>query len=176
MIYPKTNAKGIDYKINLWISRFDELLNNQSNWGVDIYHKVYREYAGESGGIAPYTFLSVKDYKPVFLNDKVVGEIGFLLGTVRSNVSGSFSVPMDIIFSLNLDKIDDGSTQREDEKAIITAQNIISKYAEVLEVKTTIPEVFRGFNIERIKRKDMQPFLNFSISINLMYKNICNGL
>jgi len=175
MIYPKTNAKGIDYKINMWIARLNELLNTQRNWGVDIYHKVYREYTN-AGGIAPYTFLSVKDYKPVFLNDKVVGEIGFLLGTVRSNVSGSFSVPMDIIFSLNLDKIDDGSTQREDEKAIITAQNIISKYAEVLAVKTTIPEVFRGFDIERIKRKDMQPFLNFSISINLMYKNICNGL
>jgi hypothetical protein len=183
MIYPKANAKGVDYKINLWIARLNKGLNTQQGWDVDIYHKVYREYTNvglsngsPKSGIAPYTFLSVKDYKPVFLNDKVVGEIGFLLGTVRDNSSGSFTVPMDMIFSLNLDKIDEGSTQREDEKAIITVQNIVSKYAEVLSVKTTIPEVFKGFDIERIKRKDRQPFLNFSISIKLMYKNICNGL
>lgn len=183
-IYLKSDAAGVDYKINLWINRLNKKLNTQKSWGVNIYHKIYREQTNTEslavGGLpksvtAPYAFLSVKDYKEVFLNDRVSGEIGFLLGTIRDGESGSFTVPMDIIFSLNLDKLDDGSLQREDERAILTASNIVSYYADILKIKTTIPEVFRGFDINRIKRKDMQPFLNFSFTINIIYKNKCNN-
>lgn len=185
MIYPKSDAEGLDYKINLWITRLNTRLNTRKGWEVDIYHKIYREHIKVStrtgigisrSSIAPYAFLSTKDYKEVFLNDKVNGEIGFLLGTTRDGESGSFIVPMDIIFSLDLDKIDCGSLQREDEKAIITASSIVSRYADIIEIKTTIPEVFGDFDVSRIKRKDMQPFLNFSFTINIIYKNKCNGL
>ena len=185
MIYLKSNAEGLDSKINRWITRLNTKLNTQKSWGVSIYHKVYREHTNveslsgtgvSKSVIVPYAFLSGKDYKEVFLNDRVNGEIGFLLGTVRDGESGSFIVSMDIIFSLNLDKLDSGSLQREDEKAIITASNIVSKYADILKVKTTIPEVFRDFDTGRIKRKDIQPFLNFSFTINILYKNNCNGL
>jgi len=173
-IYLKTDAVGIDYKINLWINRLNESLNVNKDWAVDIFHKIYR--TDKRNSVIPEAFKSGKEYREIFINDKVNGEIGFLVYPIRDGSSGSFVVPMDIIFSLNLDKIDNGSLQREDEKAIMVAQNIVSKYTDILEVKTTLREVFHGFDTKRIIYKDMQPFLNFSFKIEIIYKNKCNGL
>jgi hypothetical protein len=167
MIYLKSNAIGVDNLINKMINQLNTGLNVNRSWAVDIYHRVYRE--PKEGKYLPYAFSSGKDYKPVFVNDKSNGEIGFYLNPNRE-VDGNISVDCDIIFSLNLGKIDNSSLQREDEKAIMMALAIVRDFADVTAIKTQLRNVFADFDTERIKFQDMQPWINFSFTINLNYK------
>ncbi len=158
------------------MGKINTALNDEGNWGIDIYHKVYRERA-RNDKFFPHTFLSVKDYKEVFLNDKVVGEVGFYVNNKRT-VNGKVNVDCDIIFSVNLDKIDNGSLQREDERAIMMAYMAVKRYPiEISGINTELRGVFSDFDQERIKYRDMQPFLNFSFKVSLNYKNSnCYGM
>lgn len=177
MIYYKDNAVGVDLAINRCMSKINKHLNTDAGWNIDIYHKVYRERTRDDL-FAPYAFLSGKDYREVFINDKVVGEVGFYLNNTREISGESFAnVDCDVIFSLNLDKIDGGSLQREDERAIMMALEAVRDYSEVTEAKTELRNVFSEFDTDRIKYRDMQPFLNFSFTININYiNNNCYGM
>lgn len=167
-IHLKNNAIGVDKKINRYINRINDYLNTEKNWGVDIYHKVYREL-DSNGNHVPYVFYSDKDYNEVFVNDKAIGEVGFYLNPERT-IEGGVNVDCDVIFSLNLDKIDGGSLQREDEKAMMIALAAVEDCEEVTGVKTQLRNVFSDFNTERIKNRDMQPFINFSFTISINYQ------
>lgn len=172
-VYKKTNAAGLDLEINYLIDRINNHINTNHSWDVDIYHKIYKEE--KNGNFYPYAFLSGKEYKEVFVNDKVNGEVGFLVGERRDVNISSITVPVTIIFSVNLDELDNGSLQREDEKVIATAQNAVFDYRhELVEVKTGLKNVYSGFDTSKIRYGDMQPFLNFSFTINVIYKNICD--
>lgn len=167
--YLKNNAVGVDKEINSCISKIDSFLNDNYSWDVDVYHKVYRERTND-GVYAPYVFVSDKDYKEVFLNDKTNGEVAFYLDNTRE-INGIVSVDCDVIFSVNLDKVDSGSLKREDEKAMLVALAAVEEYGEVTAINTGLDNVFSDFNTERIMFRNMQPYLNFSFSINLSYKN-----
>ncbi len=174
MKYLKTNAIGVDAKINAYINKIDKVLNENGGWDIDIYHKIYRESL--SGKYVPHVFLSNNEYKEVFINDKVIGEVGFYLNNQRI-VETNISVDCDIIFSVNLKKIDGGSLQREDERAIMMAFNAVNSLADVSSINTELRNVFSEFDTERIKYRDMHPFLNFSFSFNIIYKNNnCYGM
>ena len=173
-IYPKDNAVGVDAEINRFIRIIDKQLNTVGGWDIDIYHKIYREYMNDKA--YPYAFVGGKDYQEVFVNDKSNGEVGFYLTTTRT-IDTALSVNCDVIFSIDLDKIDNGSLQREDEKAILLALEAVDKCSDVTSVKTGLDNVFKGFSTKDIKRGDMQPFLNFSFSIEIEYnKNYCYGM
>lgn len=174
-VYKKNNAIGVDKEINFCIDKINQSLNVDNSWGIDIYHKIYRERVNDV--FAPHVFLSKKDYKEVFCNDKTVGEVGFYVNNVR-NLDGHPNVNCDVIFSINLDKIDNGSLQREDERAIMMAFMAVQEYTdEITAINTELRNVFADFDIERIKHRDMHPFLNFSFTININYKNSnCYGM
>jgi len=169
-IYTKNNAVGVDAVINTYIQRINAYLNVKKLWNIDIYHKIYREMT-DQGVYAPYSFVSVKDYKEVFLNDKVNGECGFYLNQKRDVKGNLVTVSCDVIFSINIDKIDGSSLQREDEKAIMIALAAVEECEEVTSIKTGINNVFADFDTDRIKYRDLQPFLNFSFTININFKN-----
>ena len=174
-VYLKNNAIGVDKEINFIISDLNTKLNVKRNWGIDIFHKVYRDL-DTIGVFVPYSFYSDNEYREVFLNDKTNGEVGFYLSQNRE-VSDFVSVDCNIIFSVNLDKLDNGSLQREDERAIMTALSAIKYKYEVSEIKTGLTNVFADFNTDRIRFRDMQPFLNFSFTVNINYKkNNCDGM
>jgi len=167
--YLKNNAVGVDKEINSCINKIDSFLNDNYSWDIDVYHKVYRERTSD-GVYAPYVFVSDKDYKEVFLNDKTNGEVAFYLNNTRE-INGIVSVDCNVIFSVNLDKIDNGSLQREDEKAMLIALASVQEFNEVTAINTGLETIFSDFNTERIQFRNMQPYLNFSFSINLNYKN-----
>lgn len=175
-IYLKNNAIGVDKRINTCINTINKILNEQGGWGIDIYHKIYRERQNDV--FVPYVFRSGKEYKEAFLNDRVVGEVGFYLDNTRTtNEEEHPSVDCDVIFSVNLDKIDNGSLQREDERAIQMAWAAVSEFENITEIKTELRNVFSEFDTDRIKHRDMQPFLNFSFTININYQiNNCYGM
>ena len=176
-IFHKNNAIGVDAEINSCMKKINRYLNTEANWGIDIYHKIYRERKQDR--FAPFAFRSDGDYKERFLNDKVPGEVGFYLSNIRETGPETHSnVDCDVIFSINLDKIDGGSLQREDERAIMMAFEAVSAYTkDVTAIKTELRRVFSEFDTDRIKHRDMQPFLNFSFTININYKNTnCYGM
>jgi len=173
MIYLKDNAIGVDKKINFCMQKINSL-NTVKDWNIDIFHRIYRERREDV--YLPYRFVSGKEYKEAFLNDKTNGEVGFYLNNNRTT-EGIAEVDCDIIFSLNLDKLDNGSLQREDERAIMMAFEAVEGFTKVLEVKTELRNVFSEFDTERIKFRDMQPFLNFSFLVNFNYvNNNCYGM
>ena len=175
MVYLKENAIGIDAEINRYMGYLNDALNVQRNWGIDIYGRIYKERT-QDNVLAPYALVSGKDYKELFLNDRTVGECGFYVDDTRK-YDNNISVSCDVIFSVNLDIIDSGSLQREDEKVILQALSAITKYNEVTSIKTGLETVFSGFSTDRIRYRDMQPFFNFSFTITLIYKkNNCYGL
>jgi hypothetical protein len=172
----KENAIGVDKEINYIMGKLNKALNVNASWGIEIYHKVYRERDAKDK-FAPYAFLAQKEYKEVFLNDRVIGEVGFYLNNTRP-VDGFTNVDCDIIFSVNLDRLDNGSLKREDERAIMMAYEAVDgSRSSITEVKTELRGVFSQFDQERIKYRDMQPYLNFSFTVNLIYKNNnCYGM
>lgn len=167
--YTKNNAVGVDEKINYYIDILDDYLNTKKSWGVDIYHKVYRELNSQDVYV-PYVFTSGKDYKEIFLNDRTNGEVAFRLSEGRT-YNSFVSVDCDVIFSINLDKLDNGSLQREDERALMVALAAVNECEDVTAIKTGLTNVFSEFDTDRIKFRDMHPFLNMSFTININYKN-----
>jgi hypothetical protein len=173
-IHLKDNAIGVDAKINKYINRLNKRLNEDLGWDVDIYGKLYREHDGSK--YYPHAFVGDKDYQEVFVNDKVNGEVGFYLGKTRE-VNKNIIVDCDVIFSLDLDKIDNGSLQREDERATTLALYAVELCEDVTLIKTDFREVYADFDTSNIARGSMQPFLNVSFSIEINYsKNYCYGM
>jgi hypothetical protein len=172
-IYLKSDAVGLDKIINRMITSLNIHLNTDRSLGLDIYHRVYKEE--RDGKFIPFAFISGSDYQEVFVNDKVNGEVGFLVSEDREIKGTNVIVPVTILFSVNLDSIDNSSTQREDEKVIAIVQNAVSNLNwEMTGIKTGLKNVYEGFDTERIKYRDMQPFLNFSFTVKVIYKNICD--
>jgi hypothetical protein len=169
-IYLKNNAVGLDRKINKFMNSLNRSLNIDGGWGIDIYHKIYKIQKDKS--YLPFSFKKTKDYSQRFLNDKVIGEIGFYPSSNRPLNINTISVDVDIIFSINIKKLNEGSLQREDERVILIAEQAVSKFATIKSIKTGISEVYYDFDIEKIRHRDMQPFLNFSFTININYKRM----
>lgn len=175
MIYLKDNAVGLDTVINRYVTKIEKTLTNMG-WDLQMYHRLYKELT-DNGVEAPFRFTSGKEYKEVLLDDGFVAEAGFLVSEDRSIDNDVISVDCDVVFSVNLDKLDNGSEQREDEVVMLAALNAVRDCEEVTVIKTGLDNVFSDFDTERIKFRDMQPFFNFSFTINIKYKNNnCYGL
>lgn len=171
-IYKKDNAVGIDRPINEIIDTLDYYLNTKLNWGVDIYHKIYKNEQKKGVLPIPQAFKSGIDYHPIFVNDTVNGEIGFILDDTRNVNEGIVSTQVFVTFSLNIDKLDSGSLNREDELVMMYAKKALSDYSPNL-LTTRIKNVYNGFNTDKITYSDMHPFVNFSYRINLNYTDKC---
>lgn len=169
-VYKKDSAVGIDAKINDVIDQLNDVLNVLEGWNVNIYHRIYKETTKQD--VLPYAHLSGKEYLPVFNNDRVNGEIGFILDDNRDINSGTNTVNCDVVFSVNIEKILGTSNIREDERLIISARQALSIYNPT-GLKTRIKNVYSEFNTDKIAYADMQPFLNFSYVIKLVYTENC---
>lgn len=168
--FKKNNAIELDLRINEVMDALEYELNTRLGWGVDIYHKVYKEKPSREKKPIPYAFLT--EYQPVFINDKINGEIGFVLEDKRPIILSNNKVSAFVVFSLNLDKLDGGSVQREDELIMKQAKNALYDYNPTL-LTTGIKGVYEGFDTEKIIYSDMQPFINFSFKIDLVYIDNC---
>jgi hypothetical protein len=173
-VYYKTNAIGVDAAINAIIEHLDDELNTFRGWNVDIYHRIYKEKKTTDKGIKtfPFSFKSSIDYEHVFNNDKVSGEIGFVIGDNRNIKSGNNVVNLSVIFSLNILKILGNNSIREDEKLIIEGRQALAIYYPNT-LKTGIKNVYSEFDTDNILYADMQPFVNFSYDIKLIYLENC---
>jgi len=175
-IHLKTNAVGLDRRINRIIGRLNASLNVENNWGIEIYGKVYRNTREVDGkkSIVPEVFTT--KYIPVFVDD-TQDMIAFIPEKIPEINNGTVFHDVDIAFSLQLDNLSE-STQREDEKAFLTAKKAVEQAGlNIIGVKKELPDVYSDFDWSRYEYRNMQPWINFSFTVKLTYKNInCNEL
>lgn len=171
-IYLKSNSIGLDESINEVIETLDYELNTKRSWNIDIYGKLYKKEIKKSKLPIAVSFKSNIDYEPVFVNDKVNGEIGFIVEDKREILDGLVKTNCNVTFSLNIEKIFGISTQREDESIMLIAKMALSDYSPDILI-TGIKNVYNGFDTEKIIYSDMQPYLNFSYRIKLNYTDKC---
>ena len=166
--YYKTTTYGID-KI---IKSVQLHLKNKLKWSgvVDIYGKVER--TEKERGFTAEVWTSNKEYKEIFINDKVDAVIGFYPKTTRPIDGYNQEVVVDVICTCNLTKIF-ANTNRDDEKAIMDLLKVLKSANYVNsadQIKVTIPTVFSDFDTSLIKHRDMQPLFVFSIEITIKFQ------
>jgi hypothetical protein len=164
-IYAKQNPVGIDKQILKLQRKVDEL-----TWGnIDVYGRVY---INERNGVKVAEAYVGGDYKEIFVDDRKTAVFGFLVGETRSGLN-MIKANVELICSCNLSKIG-VATERNDEEVLLSVLKII-KYNTLFdnerEIKTGLENVFSQVSTEQFKFRDMQPYFNFSIGFDIVYKN-----
>jgi hypothetical protein len=116
------------------------------------------------------TGVKQKEYKELFIDDKVAASVGFLV--LDRNPFQNHQANVDIIFTLRIDKIYPDSTTRDIEKALLEAEKVVERstwVSNVLDIKEGIEDVFSDFETEPIKHRDMHPWYVFSLNVDLFY-------
>lgn len=167
-VYAKTNPYGIDKKLLRIQNKIAELTWNN----FDVYGKLYINQ--KNGEKIAEAFIGDGEYKEVFVDDTKTAVFGFFIGDNRSGLN-MIRVPVELVCSCRLDKIDD-ETERNDEEVLLTVLKKIKRETGLLapqeqEIKTGLSNVFSRVSTDKFQYRDMQPWFNFSISFDLIYKN-----
>lgn len=169
MIYVKTNPVGIDKTI----AKFQSAINSIGWDDMHVYGRLYINDKEDSKVAEAY--VSDREYKEVFVDDRKNAVFGFLVQPKRSGF-GMIDSEIKLIGTINLSSIF-GDDERKDEEALLTVLDSIRNYLsspEEGEISTRNEDVFSEVTWERVKFRDMQPWFNFSLTFNVGYKNdIC---
>lgn len=165
-VHAKANPVGLDRQLYKIQQKLDAI-----NWNnIEVYGKMYVNKSGNDTIAEAY--VASGEYKEVFIDDRETAVFGFFVGDNRSGLN-MIRVPVELVCSCRLDKIYD-STERKDEEALLTVHKIIKKHtflANEGEIRTGLENVFSRVSTERLKFRDMQPWFNFSIGFDVIYKN-----
>jgi len=168
------NPKGIDYPVQ----QIQTYLFNKLGWSeIEVYGRVFKLQT--ENGFVPRGFVSGKDYKDVFTDDRKTASIFFICDDNHETKQGIlFTVKVKIVFMVNVKKILTNVVSRGDtdvqEQAITTLMQMRS-FVFNGEIETKIEEIFKGFTTESIKKSDMQPYHVFSLNgeINYTFQGNC---
>jgi hypothetical protein len=172
MIYAKSVTYGLDAKIYELQQDFEDQLPWQcENQEVSIYGKIYPN-PDSKNQIIPEAYIDENEYRQIFVDDKIPATIGFLVIGNRVTENSKNRVNVDVIVTVNLDKIYTGRN-RDDEKALLEVMRVIRSGTsiEALEIKEGVENVFSGFYIDNILFNNMQPWYVFSVNIDLEYED-----
>jgi hypothetical protein len=168
-------AKATPYGIDAQLKRVQSYLDANLPWvGTKaIYGKV--EAIESNKSVIPAFYNSNGEYLDIFIDDKYTAEIGFI---VKDRIFENFKpvAKVDIIFTVNLNKVYN-TTVRQDELALIDAKETLKKSMLInsfTKIKIGIDEVFNGYDKERIKHRDMQPWFVFSFETEISYNETKN--
>jgi len=173
MIHAKQDRYGLDAKIYQMQLALQEDLSWQDCAGdeaIAIYGKIQKTLNSNRQPI-PEVWTCHNEYRQPFIEDTKAAEIGFLVTGARDLSGSKRRVNLDIICTVNLDKIY-GNRVREDEKALSEFIKAIERegaHDSINQVKEGISEVFTGFYTDDIVHRDMQPWYVFSVSIGVEY-------
>jgi len=162
------NPKGIDKVIQkIQTHLFEEIEWNNCN----VYGRIYK--LNSEKGLLPRAFVSGKEYKDVFTDDRKAASIFFICDNQHATNEGIyFKVKTKIVFMVNLQKILSDTTKRIDTDVQIEAINAIvnqNTFTFKGELETGIDDIFKGFDTSLIKKVDLQPFHVFSINGEISY-------
>jgi len=166
-IYSKTNPIGLDLQLLRIQTRIESL-----GWeNIDVYGKLYINER-EKGIKVAEAHLNSGEYKDIFIDDNKSAVFGFIVDESRNNLS-MIKCNVKLICSCRLDIIYN-SNERMDEEALLTVLEKIRPHVLLPNqggIKTGLANVFSDVSYEKFKFRDMNPYFNFSISFDLVYKS-----
>lgn len=172
MNYTIENPKGIDNAIQ----KIQSHLFSKLSWSeIDAYGRVF-ENPSKDKGLTLEAYVSKNEYKDVFTNDSKTATFFFIEDNRHTTNEGiQFKNKIKVVFIINLKKAYPNLIHRADMEAEIEAVELLRTRANfsMTEIEKGIGEVFKGFNTDRIKLSDMQPYHIFSINGDLTYQISC---
>lgn len=168
-VFAKSTAYGLESKIKDAQSVLNTYLSSKWSGTLHIYGLIDRNL--KNGVFIPEAY-DDKEYKQIFVNDKVSGTIGFYV-TNRDYSDFMPSASVDAIFTVNIKDIH-GNDLRNKDLAQIQARDALLKtgaFTIIGDIKEGIEEVFADFDQEQIKYRDMHPFYIFSFECELTYSS-----
>lgn len=172
MNYTITKPKGIDKEIQL----IQTSLSTKLGWPLtDTYGRVHKNQSKEKG-LVPEFYVGNNEYKDVFTNDLKASNIFFIDNDEHTTENRVFYFSeVKIVFMVDLKKVKPNIVHRADMEVEIDALKIVKQHRmfQVDGFEKGIETVFKGFNIERIKLLNMQPYHVFAITGRLKYKINC---
>ena len=177
MVALKLNPVGVDVVIqDMQSAMYAELVRL---WQIDndtdyaCYGRAYRLQVPNKDAYVPEVFIGGKDYKEVFLDDRVKALSYFQYD--RNAFKLMNTAPVSLIFWVNVTKVKPDVEHRADEEVRVDVANFIAGYladsSVTISTFTGIDKVFSEYSAYRsaegIKHRDMHPYHCFRINFNL---------
>jgi len=184
MKYTKTEKEGVDIPIhNLQEWLYDRLV---ATWGLNAdssldYNSYARAYKNEkSTGTVAEVYIGSKQYKEVYLDDKIKALSFFSVGEATNLIGGDLETTCSIHFFVNLKALKN-QTDRADEEVRIDVVNLLYNRKlygfQFTGFETGVENVFREYpgpiRDQGLKFRDMEPYHCFRVNFRLRYKQIC---
>lgn len=162
---------GIDNKIKI----MQDVLNQHLGFtNVDFYGRVQKVVTKDDKGFSPQVQITNTERKEVFYDDRNApgGNVFFVDNDEHTTTDGKrFFAKVKVVFMLNLNKVASVKPYRADSEIHNKAIELLKKLKaiEITSIEKGIENVLSEFNIEHIKKQDLQPYHTFSINGNLYY-------
>lgn len=177
MNYNSYPAIGIDNKIQ---KMQDALFLHLGFDNVDFYGRALKVLNKDGKSYVPEVHISNKERKEVYYDDIKAkgGNIFFIDDDNHSTKNGVlFTAKVKIVFMLNLNEIFGATPYRADSEVQETVLKLVNKLRimTVTGIEKGLPNVLRDFDIERIKKNDLQPFHTFAVVGEINYLFNCKN-
>jgi len=167
---------GLDLKIKI----IQDALNSYLGFtNVDFYGRVQKVISKDGKTIIPEVYTSNNERKEVYYDDVKApgGNVFFVDNDEHKSKDGKiFVAKVKIVFMLNLNKILGEKQYRADTEIQDKCVKLIekTKILEITSIEKGLDNILKEFNIENIKKNDMQPYHIFSVNGDLKYQFNCN--
>lgn len=172
VVLPVENI-GLDDKIHLIQKYLDKYLSGIWIAESIIYGRLHETIRDNKKIIEAY--VARNDYKEVFVNDKEACSIGFI-EISREIDKRILKSKLNVVFTGNINKLL-LTDARNDERIFLQIYNGLRKSMMISNIsnpKKGISDVFAGFDTDKIKYRDIQPWFCYSFEIEVQYnENIC---
>lgn len=169
---------GIDTKIKLTQNILSDKLGFTS---VDFYGRVQRSLNKDSKTFIPEYFYEYPKKREVYYDGKTAkgGNVFFINDVNSKELSGGmFQSQVKVVFMLNLDFIFSQSKDyRADTEVQAACLKLLKKtgfFTDNVSISEGVEEVFKGFDVSKIKLHNMNPYHVFSINGNVNYSPTTN--
>jgi hypothetical protein len=173
MLFLKETATGVDIPIQQLQQRLHSKLLKQ--WSIDdskykAYGRVYRNQKDD--GFVPEAYIGRNEYTDSLFDDRVSVVSFFDVEDRRSYEAAEVTVNVDLTFCLRITDLKKGIAHRADEEVIndaaLLCRNLPFGFT-LTEIITGIDSVFKGYDIDPIRFRNMQPLLCFKLRFELLY-------
>lgn len=177
MNYNNYPAIGIDAKIQI----IQNQLFSQLKWqNVDFYGRVQKTIKKDFDGIVPEVYVSQKERKEVFYDDKnaIGGNVFFVDNDEHTTKDGVlFTAKVKVVFMLNILKIKELIIFRPDSEYQEIVLKLINRInvIQVTGIEKGIENVLSEFSTKGIELNDLNPYHIFSVNGNLNYNLSCKN-
>jgi quinolinate synthase len=148
--------------------------------GVDFYGRVQKVISKDGKALVPEIHVSSDERKEVYFNDNDApgGNVFFVDANKHTTKDGViFKAEIKIVFMLNLQKLIPDKEYRTDTEVQDHCMKLVQKLKmiEITSIEKGLKNILSEFDIERIKKNDMNPYHTFAITGNLKYMFNCKN-